>query len=354
MKILHIGKYGIYERGGIESVCAQLSINKRVEQTFLTFKTKDYLHDAQEIQFDALRWISKPVSLQMLWWVVKHHKRYDIIHVHYPNLALYLLVLLIRREKMIIHFHSVVSINCFYDSLVLILDKIIGLKNIHCVFTSQDYYEYVSNKLNRFFLSHSVIPLGKDYDHSSRCSDGNTICALVIGRLVRYKNHINLLESYKDNKCTYSLKLVGDGKLGNQIEFFIESHGLSSVSLERSVSNHELKRLLESSRCVALASDSIQEAYGVVLIEALAHGIPIVTLYVAGSGMNYVNSDRKAGVIAGSMKDFNFAVQKFVNMPLDEWCVHSQAARRHYEANFTGKAMMEKWTTEYNSFLRNK
>jgi len=56
-----------------------------------------------------------------------------------------------------------------------------------------------------------------------------------------------------------------------------------------------------------LPSVSRNEAFGLVLVEVLFFGKPLITTNVEGSGMNYVNQDNITGLVAPPQKPETFS-----------------------------------------------
>lgn len=108
---------------------------------------------------------------------------------------------------------------------------------------------------------------------------------LIVGRLDPVKGHKSLLYLFKECvklKSKLKLYIVGDGDLKNEIEKLIKKLAIDSnvVFLGR-IPNKEIGRFY--SKCVASISSSLEEAYGLVIIESLREGTPIICTKTAGS-----------------------------------------------------------------------
>jgi glycosyltransferase involved in cell wall biosynthesis len=107
-------------------------------------------------------------------------------------------------------------------------------------------------------------------------TDSNTV--LFVGRFVPAKNLTTLVQAFSEvqmNHPNTELVLVGDGPGRNRIESEIEALGLKdSVSLPGYVDNESMPRYYHNASVFALASK--RESFGIVLLEAMSCGIPVV------------------------------------------------------------------------------
>lgn len=119
---------------------------------------------------------------------------------------------------------------------------------------------------------------------------------IFIGRLENRKGVFELLQIYRRLQCEQlssklSLKLVGHGPKLSEIKSFVNEHSLKGVSIHEGVSDEEKNQLLlESDLMVAPALYG--ESFGIVLLEAMAHGVKVAGYGNAG----YLNIGRKYGV----------------------------------------------------------
>ena len=118
---------------------------------------------------------------------------------------------------------------------------------------------------------------------------------LFVGRLVYYKGLSTLIEAVRDLDVT--LAIVGAGPLRTSLER--QAHGSSAdILFLGQLEDHELSALYRSADVFVLPSDSKAEAFGLVLLEAALHGVPMIT-YRLGTGVDHVNIDGKTGISIG-------------------------------------------------------
>ncbi|MDK2861794.1 MAG: hypothetical protein PWP33_997, partial [Thermodesulfobacterium sp.] len=172
--------------------------------------------------------------------------------------------------------------------------------------TSPQYLE-TSKQLKNFKEKAVVVPLGlnierlntKDNDlkyENIKDKLNKKKVVLSIGRFVEYKGFEYLVESAKYFKENTILVIVGIGPLFGKIEEKINKENLNDkVILTGKVEN--INSFLSKCDVFCLPSISRNEAFGLVLVEALYFGKPLVTTNVEGSGMNYVNKDGETGFV---------------------------------------------------------
>jgi rhamnosyl/mannosyltransferase len=98
---------------------------------------------------------------------------------------------------------------------------------------------------------------------------------LFVGRLVPYKGITHLIEAMRSVRG--KLLVVGDGPLRSRVERQIVSLNLSRrVQLLGKVSNAALQTLYEIADVFVLPSVDKAEAFGLVQLEAMMHGCPVI------------------------------------------------------------------------------
>lgn len=101
---------------------------------------------------------------------------------------------------------------------------------------------------------------------------------LFLGRLEPRKGVMHAVQAYKILKLRYpqmKLKIAGDGDGRSEVEQYIKDHSLTGIELLGFVDEKEKYRLLKESE-IYLAPALYGESFGIVLLEAMATGIPIV------------------------------------------------------------------------------
>jgi rhamnosyl/mannosyltransferase len=118
---------------------------------------------------------------------------------------------------------------------------------------------------------------------------------LFVGRFVYYKGLDVLIDAM--SRCAGTLILVGDGPLGGELRRQVAARGLESrVVFAGSVSNEELPAYYHASDVFVLPSVAESETYGLVQIEAMASGVPVVSTNLP-TGVPWVNQDGVTGLV---------------------------------------------------------
>lgn len=104
-----------------------------------------------------------------------------------------------------------------------------------------------------------------------------TMHFLVAGRLLYRKGHLLLIDALKQlpKNADYICKIIGDGPCYSEIEENIKELG-DKVILKKAVSYTEMKS--EYAEADVLVMPSLRETTGTVLLEALANGVPVITV----------------------------------------------------------------------------
>ncbi|HEV8361528.1 MAG TPA: glycosyltransferase family 4 protein [Candidatus Thermoplasmatota archaeon] len=127
-----------------------------------------------------------------------------------------------------------------------------------------------------------VVPNGVDgrYFHpSARVGEGDHL--LVVGRLVPYKGVEVLLRALALLPGAPPLVVVGDGPLRSRLEALAGKLGVDARFAGR-VPDANLRALYQRARLTVLPSVNGQEAFGVVLLESMACGTPVVATSLPG------------------------------------------------------------------------
>src|SRR5262249_57907110 len=139
-------------------------------------------------------------------------------------------------------------------------------------------------------LNPRVVPNGVD---TERFRPGHTpihhlrddcVNVLFIGRLEKRKGLRDLLQAYKylhERVPRTRLIVPGDGPLRGMVESFVSSRRLQNVVLAGYVPDEVLPRFHASAH-IFCAPATGRESFGIVLLEAMAAGLPVVATEIPG------------------------------------------------------------------------
>ncbi len=127
-----------------------------------------------------------------------------------------------------------------------------------------------------------IVPNAIDVDSYRYCEEKEDY-VLYVGRLVEYKGLPTLMEAMGIVQRELDVRLIvaGDGEDRRRFERFAEKIGIRAEFLGR-VSEGEKVDLLSKAKVLVLPSKSRLEAFGIVLLEAMACGTPVIASDVPG------------------------------------------------------------------------
>src|SRR5262245_28888916 len=152
----------------------------------------------------------------------------------------------------------------------------------------------------------AVIPIGidlsrfqaidADRQHSDQTGAlGRPPRVLFVGRLVYYKGLHVLIDAM--TRCPGTLLVVGDGPLESDLRRQVAALGLEArVRFFGRVLDRDLPAYYHASDMFVLPSVAKTEAYGLVQVEAMAAGLPVVSTNLP-TGVPWVNQDGMTGLV---------------------------------------------------------
>jgi glycosyltransferase involved in cell wall biosynthesis len=118
---------------------------------------------------------------------------------------------------------------------------------------------------------------------------------LFVGRLVYYKGVHVLLEAARQWPGT--LVIIGDGPLEAEMRARATALGIADrIQFTGSLSDDEVQAHYQACDALVLPSIARTEAFGVVQIEAMAAGLPVVSTRLP-TGVPWVNQDGVSGIV---------------------------------------------------------
>lgn len=249
---------------------------------------------------------------------------------------------------MIVHWHS--------DIIKQKILKIpfIPIQNhlLHCcdkIFTTSPVYSDYSKDLRKYKNKVEVLPIGID---SSRMSVNNIYLKKMkekyngkfvifsLGRHVYYKGFSYLIESARYLPDNYIILIGGEGELTHVLQKKIDSLNLNDkVQLIGKIPPDTLSTYYFFADIFCLPSIERSEAYGVVQLEAMACGTPVVSTNIEGSGVPWVNKHNTSGLIVSIKSPESLAKSfKYLNAnPLNK-----ENIVKFFHDNYTREIMVDR------------
>lgn len=198
-----------------------------------------------------------------------------------------------------------------------------------------------------------VVPLGVDHRRFAPAPapfDGPPTL-LFVGRLRYYKGLDTLLHAMA-NLPEVHLNVVGDGPMRAPWETLAAELGIAShVRFLGEVDDTDLPALYHQAHLFVLPANARAEAFGTVLLEALASALPCITTEV-GTGTSWVVQDGITGLVVPSLAPQ--ALAEAIRRLLDDHqrrAAMGRAARARVEAEFTLEQMVARVQAVYEGVL---
>lgn len=373
MKILHLGKFYAPFFGGIERVNYDIVESLNCETDFqldeLCFCHNVNSNEKWETSYKLIRVPIRGIKFSMpipkgYFRIYKNLRNsYDIVHIHVPNpLALLAPLLFPGRPKIIVHWHSDILKQKFLVKFLVPFQNMLLKKATKIIATSKNY-AYNSDVILPFKDKVEIVPIGIDTDYLTTNPEDikeirNTYkgkkIILSIGRLTYYKGFSFLIEAAQNIPDDSIILIGGSGELRNTLEEQIKELGVENkVKLIGRISDSMIGAYFEAADLFCLPSQFKTEAFGVVLIEALSKGLPIVACDIPGSGVPWVNQNNVTGFnvpINNSLAISNKITEILSSPDLQE--KFSKNAKERYESLFTKKVMVKKIADIYREIGR--
>lgn len=314
MKILHLGKfYPIY--GGVEKVMYDLTcgLSERGVHTDMMCVAQDAGPFRRQLnpygQLIGCRSWGKLCATMISPGLVATLKRecgkYDIIHVHHPDpMAAVALWLSGYKGRVILHWHSDILKQKFILHFYKPLQRWL-INRAETIICTTPAYQQGSQFLKDVQEKCRVLPIGIEPFNAPpeqtvegiRAAYGERKIIFSLGRLVGYKGFQYLVESARHLPDDYVVVIGGTGPLRRDLEALIERWDLhNKVKLIGFVADDDLPAYYAACDLFCLSSVQKTEAFGIVQIEAMAFGKPVVATKIPESGVSWVNAHGESGI----------------------------------------------------------
>jgi len=302
MKVGLVSPYDFASPGGVNDHVRHLA----VELQALGHESRIFAPSSRtDVGFDAARFyrigtpIAIPVNDSVARITLSFHlanevagivadEGFDVLHFHEPLMpALPMTMLRMSNTANVGTFHAFARSNVGYFYGRPFLQPYLG--HLHrAIAVSEPARAFVNRYFPEFEMK--VIPNGVDVDaykpgHTpiQHLRDEN-LNILFVGRLEKRKGLGDLLRAYRtlSSRVPQSrLIIVGDGPLRGRVESYIGRHRLNNVVMAGYVPD-SVKPRYYASADIFCAPATGAESFGIVLLEALASGLPVVATEVPG------------------------------------------------------------------------
>ena len=309
-KVTHITRYAYPHIGGIEAVISQINESlpdELFEKEVLCCSNSEKTSVENDVKYNRCKYLfefaANTISPEFIWKLSRVDT--DIIHYHMPFIFAVIAHFIARPKykKMYITYHGAIvgydevmkPFWGIYKYFYKIADKIHVLSPtiIDSDTTLLDNKEKCE-----------VIPFGIDtnieYDKEEvkkiKEKYKNKKIILAIGRLVKFKGFQYVIDAMKQVKNAV-LFIIGDGPLKISFENYITENNLQEkIILLGAISDKKIKNnYIQASDIFILSSIRKSESFGIVQLEAMRYGKPIINTNL-GTGVNYVSINNETGL----------------------------------------------------------
>lgn len=372
MKILQLGKF-YPVRGGVEKVMYDLisGLSKLgVECDMMCAETKgggtvrDI--DPRAHIFSHHSWAtiaSTTIAPSMISSLRDKCDEYDLIHIHHPDpMAALALRMSGYTGPVVLHWHSDIikskPILKIYDPLQEWL-----LRRADAIVTTSPVTIEQSPSLAKHRSRALCIPIGitgltEDLNGAAKIRarfPGKKII-FSLGRLVPYKGYKYLLEAASMLPDDYVVLIGGEGPLRDDLEQMRASSGMhDKVIFLGRVSDDLVPAYYSACDIFCLPSVMKTEAFGIVMIEAMSLGKPVVATKIKGSGTSWVNNSGVSGLNVEPADSRQLAdALRSIGDDTELYARLSTGARERFYSTFTLDAMINECHELYKTLIKQK
>jgi rhamnosyl/mannosyltransferase len=376
MRILQLGRFWHSQHGGVERHAEVLS--RQLAEA--GHDVVNLVASADKCESDTVQdgyrlvqtptygtFARTPLSPSQIFKALQLHKEspFDLMHLHFPDPLAHLISLFMPREVLrVISWHSDIikqkSLLRFYrpwlSRVTRKADAVVAATQAHFDASTQIPLDVHKEKRH-------IIPYGLNFDNLSldaeSCLKRNQLLmqangrpiVFALGRHVYYKGFDILINAMQHVDAL--LILGGDGPLRNQLKAQAEKIGVAEkVIFVGRIPEAELGAYFHACDVFCLPSVEQSEAFGLVQLEAMACGKPVVCTQL-DNGVNVVHQHGVTGwaVPPRDSIAFSAALQHLLKNP-DLRRRMGMAAKERAFSEYSAVTMTKKHIDLYTSLLR--
>jgi len=360
--VMHVGKFYRPHVGGIEThieaLCQELrkSMDVRVMVASDSRRGEECLIDGVKVSrvAQSINLAGAPLCHAMASKI--RSERPDIVHLHLPNPGAVLAVLASGyRGRVVVTWHSDVIRQRWLAKIYNPIQRIL-LRNCSAIVASSPNYLQSSAELSRFKSRCHVIPYGID-SLKFQNPDPAAVSAirekfgpklvLMVGRLVYYKGVEHAVRAM--TRIGANLLIIGEGPLNQSLQQQARELGVADRIFFLGKVDGSIVPYYHASDVFILPSIARSEAFGIVQLEAMACGRPVVNTQLA-SGVPFVSIDGETGITVppGSPEALAAAVNRLLAEPALR-NAYGRAALRRVRDQFSLELMVRRTLEVYRA-----
>jgi rhamnosyl/mannosyltransferase len=358
MKILHLAKYYWPRSGGMERVVQDLAEG-----------SADLGHDVRVVAVEKLlgqrggrgpgTTVRRVLSVGALGqqelapgYLAAAWRGADIVHLHHPHpLADVATMLRLRRTRLVITHHGDAghSLDRFWARR--------SLKRAQRIVVPSRAHIALSGELPGFEDKTDVVPFGIDVERWADVPpppERGPVRALFIGRLLPWKG-VDVLLRALALAPELRLDVVGEGPDAPRLRTLAQAVAVSDrVRWFGNYPDEDVPRRMAEAHFLVLPSVTVAEMFGLVLLEAMASGRPIITTELP-SGVREVNAPGVTGLEVPPRDPAALAAAMISLAGNPARCREmGEAGRARVQERFTRRAMVEAYLRIYQAALEGR
>ncbi len=358
MKILQINKFYHPWLGGVESVVQNIAegLDKKgdLEISVLACQPRgprrlEKINGITVYRAASFgRFLGMPLSLDFFRLLKTVIRDYDAVIIHHPFPLAFLSWPLLKDKKIFIWYHSDIVRQKFSRLLFQPALKS-GLEKADKIFVGSEKLIQSSPLLKKYASKCTVIPFGLDLDYFTAQPEITASAKLIketygaplilsVGRLVPYKGLAYLIKAWPSIKLPAGPKIgdgpkaklliIGSGPEEKRLRSLIKKLDLEDqIRIIKPVP--DLRPFYAASDLFVLPSITANEAFGLVQIEAMAFGKPIINTRLM-TGVTEVSPHLISGLTAAPRDPASLAaaINKLLSDPELKKSLGEEARRR--------------------------
>ena len=300
--------------------------------------------------------------------LIRRLKSFDIVHLHYPFFGAAEPVWLAKilgqaGKKLVIHYHMDIESLPTVAKILSLSDKLTRASlfrradAITCA--SLDYLENSQIKKiyketpTKFF----TIPFGVDLEKFKPAGDwplkkNNILFVAALDRAHYFKGLDVLLKAMTLINKEIKLTIVGSGELLAGYQSQANELGIAQrTNFVGAVADNELSKYYQQADLLILPSINKHEAFGLVLVEALASGMPVIASDLPGVRSVFVNGQQGYLVAPGRHTILAEKIKSALSNDTD-WIKMCQQARIWAEEKYSWQKVGESLNNLYHQLLK--
>jgi glycosyltransferase involved in cell wall biosynthesis len=366
LRILQVGKFYAPHIGGMETYLHSLCGGLRSHADIRVIVSSEGRNTLEEVVdcvpvarlSTLLAAFSTSISPGMVSRI--RHSGADVVHLHLPNPAAVLAYLASGyRGRLVVTYHSDIVkqkvLGRMFEPLLYSL-----LRKSDAIVAASPNYLATSPVLQSFRDRCHLIPYGIDTAQFEPCDPearaliraryGERL-VISVGRLVYYKGFEYLIQAMA--AVDGQLVIIGDGPLRGKLESLAARLGVADkVKFTGVLSHAEALAYYHAAAVFVLASVARSEAFGIVQVEAMAAGLPVVNTSL-DTGVPFVSRHEETGLTVPPRDPEALAAA--INRLLDNPGLRQdlgQAGRERARQEFSLDKMLQRTLNLYRTITR--